>query len=210
MAHVKRVRKEKGQTLVEFALTLPILLAFLFGIFDFGRALITYTQASSNLRSALRQAPVVGYADASVASYLDCDTMEDMANDIFFAEDIVVEITHHLIIAGKTGVDCAGFNDADVNNGDYITIKTTARLDMIVLPFTLNMEFEGQRTIIKTFNVGSLTGNDTDFDGLDDNWEITNFGSIECQTGLDDANDDGISNGQHEYEGTSPGPCPTP
>ncbi|MFA9556307.1 TadE/TadG family type IV pilus assembly protein [Evansella sp. AB-rgal1] len=37
------IREEKGQSLVEFALVIPILLIVLIGIFDIGRMLYTYT-----------------------------------------------------------------------------------------------------------------------------------------------------------------------
>ena len=47
---------EKGNTIVEFALTLPILLLVLFGIFHFGRAIMTtnvlYTAAREGARAA--------------------------------------------------------------------------------------------------------------------------------------------------------------
>ena len=49
---VRRRVGKRGQALVEFALVLPILLFMLMGIVDFGRALFTYGQLSSQLRVA--------------------------------------------------------------------------------------------------------------------------------------------------------------
>jgi len=84
-------RKRRAQGLVEFALVLPILLFFIMGVIDFGRALFTYAQVSSQLRSALRMASVVGY---NTPTYLDCDGMRAKARDVFFAEapaDVVIQ-----------------------------------------------------------------------------------------------------------------------
>jgi Flp pilus assembly protein TadG len=51
-------RKRRGQTLVEFALILPIFLLVLIGIFDFGRAVYYYNSLSNAAREAVRVAIV--------------------------------------------------------------------------------------------------------------------------------------------------------
>ena len=52
-------RKSRGQTLVEFALILPIFVLLLVGIFDFGRAIYAYNTISNAAREAVRVAIVV-------------------------------------------------------------------------------------------------------------------------------------------------------
>jgi len=47
-------RADRGQTLVEFALILPILLLMLIGIFDFGRAVFIYNAISNGAREGAR------------------------------------------------------------------------------------------------------------------------------------------------------------
>lgn len=82
-------RNPRGQSLVEFALTLPVLLLVFMGILDFGRLLITYTQASAQVRNALRYGVILGYQSNSVAgvpNYLDCSEMQKIAEQVFFAE----------------------------------------------------------------------------------------------------------------------------
>lgn len=49
---------ERGQSLVETALVLPILLIILMGIFDFGRAVFAYNAVSNSAREAARVAIV--------------------------------------------------------------------------------------------------------------------------------------------------------
>ena len=54
-------RNSRGQTLVEFALILPIFILLLVGIFDFGRAIYAYNTISNAAREAVR----VGIVDQS-------------------------------------------------------------------------------------------------------------------------------------------------
>jgi Flp pilus assembly protein TadG len=51
-------RSERGQSLVETALVLPILLLLLLAIFDFGRAIYAYNTVSNAAREATRLAIV--------------------------------------------------------------------------------------------------------------------------------------------------------
>ena len=59
-----RRRQRRGQTLVEFALILPIFLLVLIGIFDFGRAVYAYNTISNAAREAVRLAIVDQNCDA--------------------------------------------------------------------------------------------------------------------------------------------------
>lgn len=51
-------RHRRGQSLVEFALVLPILLILMLGILDFGRAIAAYNSVSNGARSGARVAIV--------------------------------------------------------------------------------------------------------------------------------------------------------
>lgn len=53
-----RVRRVRGQSLVEFALVFPILMLILFGILDFGRAIYTYNTIGNAARDGVRVAVV--------------------------------------------------------------------------------------------------------------------------------------------------------
>jgi hypothetical protein len=57
----RKRRERHGQTLVEFALILPIFILLLVGIFDFGRAIYAYNTISNASREAVR----VGIVDQS-------------------------------------------------------------------------------------------------------------------------------------------------
>ncbi len=60
-----RRRHIEGQSLVEVALVLPILLIILLGIFDFGRAVFAYNAVSNSAREAVRVA-IVNQSPATV------------------------------------------------------------------------------------------------------------------------------------------------
>ena len=63
--------QSRGQTLVEFALVLPILLILLLGILDFSRAVAGYNSVSNAARSGARVAIVNQDFDAIEAAVLD-------------------------------------------------------------------------------------------------------------------------------------------
>ncbi len=60
-------RCQRGQSLVEVALVLPILLVILLGIFDFGRAVFAFNTVSNAAREAARLAIVDQTASLIVA-----------------------------------------------------------------------------------------------------------------------------------------------
>lgn len=53
-----RRRSQRGQSLVETALVLPVLLIIVLGIFDFGRAIFAYNAVSNSAREGVRLAIV--------------------------------------------------------------------------------------------------------------------------------------------------------
>lgn len=61
------MRGERGSTLVEAAIITPVLMLFIFGIFEFGFAFRDYLAVSNVVRDAAREASVSG--DASAADY---------------------------------------------------------------------------------------------------------------------------------------------
>ncbi|MGG2025715.1 TadE/TadG family type IV pilus assembly protein [Gottfriedia sp. S16(2024)] len=59
------MKSEKGQSLVEFALVVPVLILLLFGILDFGRVYYTYLTLDHAGREAARTASI-GKDDATI------------------------------------------------------------------------------------------------------------------------------------------------
>jgi Flp pilus assembly protein TadG len=55
---IKTIKKERGQTLAEFALALPVLLVLLLGVFQFGVAFNNYVTLTDAVRAGARKAAV--------------------------------------------------------------------------------------------------------------------------------------------------------
>lgn len=64
---------ERGQSLVEFALVLPVLALFLLGIVDFGRIYSAHLTASEAARDAARYASI-GESNATIGQVIQDDT----------------------------------------------------------------------------------------------------------------------------------------
>jgi Flp pilus assembly protein TadG len=62
------MRRSRGQSLVEFALALPIILLLFMGIFDFGRAIFAYNTVSNAARDGARVAIVDQRTTAGVSN----------------------------------------------------------------------------------------------------------------------------------------------
>jgi hypothetical protein len=163
-------KKEAGQGLVEFALTLPILMLFIAGLIDFGVILFSYSQASNSLRTALRYSEIFWYYDDGYKQYLDCEGIAGKVADNYFSTDHTITITY-IDQENLSEIDCGGPaswtppSDSALENGDMLHIELVATVDPFFLPFGgLELHFEGQRTIMKAIPVadGSLGGGDDD------------------------------------------------
>ncbi|WP_077623199.1 TadE/TadG family type IV pilus assembly protein [Sediminibacillus massiliensis] len=62
------IRKEDGQSLVEFALVLPLLLMLVVGVIDFGRVLYTHLNLELITQESVRKGGL-GQGDAEIRSY---------------------------------------------------------------------------------------------------------------------------------------------
>jgi hypothetical protein len=206
---MKHNQTPRGQSLAEFALVLPIILLITMGIIDFGRILFTYASASGALRNALRMAEVVGYGGADEALYTQCGQLMTIARQAQFLNEVTVNLVYRSRTNTETVCPTSGYIDEDqVQTGDMLVINTTARVRLIT-PLLNAMfpeyvfQFSGQRTIVENITLGSNNPNDTDFDGLDDIWEMTNFSNLDSN-GTDDGDSDYCNNGCEYRRETDP------
>ena len=79
-SRIRFVRDTKGQSLVEFALILPMMLVVMFMITEFGRALYMYQMLSSAARLGARQAAVSGAGNAVANGKAAMDSLLTKAN----------------------------------------------------------------------------------------------------------------------------------
>lgn len=93
-------RPERGQTLVEFAIVLPVFILILVGIFDFGRAIYAYHTVLNASREAARQAVV----DQTPAHIEDRAIDHGVALGIDAAD---VDIDYRTVAAPETPGSCS-------------------------------------------------------------------------------------------------------
>ena len=157
--------KQRGQALVEFALTLPVLLFVILAIVDYGRVLYVYSNAAYNLRQATRNANLLG--TGSVNSYVDCDLIQGTANRIQFATINDIDVLYQNTVGKTESTNPTDFpanyvegyydfscdNDdtnpdgtaitqligaGDVQTGDILTVRVDTRIGFIT-PFLSNI-----------------------------------------------------------------------
>jgi Flp pilus assembly protein TadG len=65
---IRMIRDERGQSLTEFAVIVPLLLLLLCGIFDFGRLMYAYMQMNNAAQETVRQGGL-GKSDAQMKTF---------------------------------------------------------------------------------------------------------------------------------------------
>ncbi len=75
-------RDDRGATLVEFALIMPLLLLIIFGIAEFGRFIAIATEVETASRDAARYGSAVGTSVNGVPRYTDCAEIREAARSL--------------------------------------------------------------------------------------------------------------------------------
>ena len=148
-----RTPRELGQSLVEFALVLPIFLAILIGMVDIGRAVWANNAVANAAREATRYAVVHGGSKENPCPVGPPVTTGQNQTVIPVAstscpypspsKEGVREVARNFAIAGGTpmtievcyGIDCSGDTDAvGATNarGTPVTVRVTSQVPMIV------------------------------------------------------------------------------
>jgi Flp pilus assembly protein TadG len=157
-------KKTRGQTMVEFALVLPILLLVMFGIMELGRLLFIYVTTTSAAREATRYATAVEAETAGVPRYQDCDGIRAAAGRVDVLNAIqTVNVNYYTDYGGSGQISrgsCpVGGVGPNLNLGDQVVVEVVGRFDLIVdiVPININtITSESARTIIKDVPVGLL------------------------------------------------------
>jgi len=134
-----RTDAPRGQTMVEFALVLPLLILLLVGVFDFGRAIFAYNTINNSAREAAREAIVnqtvsdIQAKAASAAAGLNIDP-GDISVD-FRTSDAAAAGSCNSRIGTPTIVGCIA-----VVRVPYSYDAATPLVGELVGPLTLNGE----------------------------------------------------------------------
>ncbi len=153
---------ERGQALVEFALTVPILLMLVFGIMDLARLIFAYTQVIDAARNGVRYGIVEGL-DTGNVQYLDCNGIEGAAHDtpgLVPGRDMGVTITYlnlqdndalPLATCGKDG----GPSFNTVKDGAVLAVKVEGEITpmtpvLAMFDNSIHFSYTAKRAIAKS------------------------------------------------------------
>lgn len=102
----RRARYQRGQSLVEFALLLPLLLIILLGVVDFGRVYFAYVSVTNAARNGAE------YASASTEKAADLDGIRQAA--LADTENLLNTTPTNPDVSAETGLDSQGKTYASV------------------------------------------------------------------------------------------------
>ena len=156
-------RGERGQSLTEMALTLPILMLLVMGIMDFGRMLFIYSQVSNAAREGARWGSVTGVVPQGTdPHFVDCDGIRQAVVSRFATvlditdEDIKI---HYDDGATQYGFNCNSGNPASslIRQGDRIIVTVEGEFEFLtpgVSSFvpSMHVSFTAARTIMRGGN----------------------------------------------------------
>lgn len=126
-----------GQTMVEFALVLPILLMLLFGILEVGRMIYTYAAVHNASREAVRYASAIGRDDNGKLKYSYCAGIEERARRSAYFVPLTISIEYY---AGTSTTPTDTCNDdgsgsdpsVSVSSGDRVKVTVTTTYSTLV------------------------------------------------------------------------------
>jgi hypothetical protein len=141
--HAIWLRKQKGATLVEFAIILPVFVILIFGIIEF--SLLLYNKGI--ITHAAREGARVGVV-------YNTGTDPDVNNRISVNEitgEVGSYIDNHLVSFALSipGVDVDNIDDSDLDNcpnqsssGQKLRVRVNYTYSFLVLPFTIPLSSE--------------------------------------------------------------------
>ena len=133
------MKGQKGQSLVEFALVLPIFLLIILGVVYGGLAYADYLQYSTAVREAARAISVQENSArrSAIVSGLNSnnpDTVEDYATPLTDLYKATFSVRP--FVRAQNGAE----NETDINSAEFVTVKAEFALNktnISVLPATL-------------------------------------------------------------------------
>lgn len=156
-------RRERGATLVEFAVVAPLLFLLLFGIIEFGRVVATFNAVNTAAREGARYGTALGESPApsGIPRFLDCDGIRDASRSrspMLSLADADIHIEYDNGPGETPYAGCQGGlslpTEASVATGDRVVVVVTQEFESpvpIISSFigTLEIESRQARTIYR-------------------------------------------------------------
>ncbi len=146
MLRREKAHGQTGQGMVEFALTIPILLLVLWAVIEFGWMLFVYSSVSSASREAARYG-------AAVDNFSDCAGIRDAAKRVGLAagiDDANITIVYDHLKSGASHTGCESLATGDIVPGSRIQVDVaTIYSPLVPLPLPdLNLQSSNAHTIV--------------------------------------------------------------
>ena len=160
----KTAKRKKAQSIVEFALILPLLLFVILAIIEFGRLLVIYITVSTSAREGARYGSAVGPAPSGAPRYMDCNGMITSATRAGLLADVQPADVQLSYDNGPGSGLISGCPPAPntVLLGARVLVTVTVDYQPVIpifsifgLPEVLNVHSNSSRTIIKNVAVGT-------------------------------------------------------
>ena len=137
---IKNIKdKSKAQTMVEFALVLPILMLIVFGLLEVGRLVFVYVSIASASREAVRYGSATGVNNTTqnINKYRDCAGIRAAAQNVDFLNsftdnDILIEYYHANSTTRFSTCPVGGLGPAVISNGDRIYVHIQGNFEPVV------------------------------------------------------------------------------
>ncbi|MCJ7624115.1 MAG: pilus assembly protein [Anaerolineaceae bacterium] len=161
-------RSSQGQSLVEFALVLPILILLMIGILEFGYFFFIYSTVNNAAREAVRYGAAIGESDnADAPYYRDCVGIREVARRLGRYAGVQDSATEHSTHIGidigyddgpDPGVDWSSYTacPSDPALGDRIVVRVRVFYHPIVIQLNIQdilIEAQSARTLIRNVDV---------------------------------------------------------
>ena len=128
--------------MVEFALTFPIFLMLVYGIFEVGRMIFMYSAVLNASRDAARYAAASGVNEDGVQFYRDCDGIKSRAErvsgfvDLSATDAIMIAYDHGPVTGAEDEVispfaSCPLASGTKLNYGDRVIVKIDTTFEPI-------------------------------------------------------------------------------
>ncbi len=131
--------RERGATLLETAIIIPILIAFVFGLVEFGRYVALTSTVTNASREAARYAVATGIGTGTGPRYADCDGMREAAGKF----GVVAQLSDgQVTLDYDKGPSSSVFLSCEGSSVDPGSIKTGDRIVATVsVPFRTTAPF---------------------------------------------------------------------
>lgn len=151
----KNKTKSKGQSAVEFALILPVLLLLLYGLLEIGRLVFVFSIVTTASREGARYGAATGLNVAGgIPRYQDCaGIMAAIENVDFIGVIDPADVTISYDTGPSAGSDFSACPPTNINTGDRIKITVSSPFAPIVpiVPLaTFDIESTTNRTLLST------------------------------------------------------------